>query len=241
MTAPRRVFAFWLGDAPLSDVRKQALDSLTNTGVPVEFITDADVHRWVVPAQPFHPAWQYLSAVHRADYLRTYLMHHHGGGYTDVKPTRASWSPTFDVIDERRLLGAGYPEVGRHAVANIGVDFSRGPVRAALSPKWWYLRWLRLNYRSLLGNCAYIFVPGTAFTSAWLTQLHRRLDGLLPALEAHPARHPREKPGQVIDGSPSQYPVPWTHLLGAVFHPLTYRYRRQLGRDLPPPSFQDYV
>jgi hypothetical protein len=241
VTTPRRIFAFWLGDATMSDNRKRALDSLANTGVTVEFLTDADVDQWVVPGEPLHPAWPHLSAVHRADYLRTYLMHHHGGGYTDLKPTPATWSPTFDVIDDRGLLGAGYPEVGRYAVANIGVDFSRGPYRSALSAKWWHLRWLRLNYRNLLGNCAYIFRPGTDFTTDWFRELQGRLDALLPALEAHPARDPREKPGQMIDGSPSRYPVPWTHLLGAIFHPLTYRYRRQLDRGLPPPSFRDYV
>jgi hypothetical protein len=236
VAVPRRVFAFWLGDAPMSEPRKQALDTLPNTGVPVEFLSDADVARWVVPDQPLHPAWQYLSAVHRADYLRTYLMHHHGGGYADVKPTRASWSPTFDVIEDGGFLGAGYPELGPGGVANMGVDFSRGRYRSALSVKWWHLRWLRLNYRKLLGNCAYIFLPGTAFTTEWFRELQRRLDVLLPALEAHPARDPREKPGQMIDGSPSQYPVPWTYLLGDIFHPLTYRYRRQLSRDLPPPN-----
>jgi hypothetical protein len=220
----------------MSDLRKQALDTLPNAGVPVEFLTDDDVNRWVVTSEPLHPAWQYLSSIHRADYLRTYLMHHHGGGYADVKPTVSSWVPIFDLLDQGDLLGAGYEEVGPHGVARLGVDFSGSRYRRTLSANYWRLRWLRRNYRKLLGNCAYVFFPGTDFTSAWFRELHRRLDVLLPALEAHPARGPRDKPGEMIDGSRSRYPVPWSHILGDIFHPLTYRYRRRLSRDLPAPS-----
>ena len=114
----------------MSDTRKRSFDTLPNVGVPVEFVTDAQLDRWVIPAQPLHSAWRYLSAVHMK---------------------------------------------------------------------------------------------------------------LLPALEMHPARHTRDRTGRLIDGDPSQYPVPWTYLLGDIFHPLSYRYRRQLNGDLPPPSFEDYA
>jgi hypothetical protein len=242
MNIPRRVFAIWLGGAQMSDNRKRAFDTLPNVGVPVEFVTDAELERWVVPGQPLHAAWEYLSPVHRSDYLRTYLMHHHGGGYTDVKLTLASWSPVFDEVDERKLLGAGCREPNVHGVATLGVDFSRrGRYRSARSKKFWYALWLRLNYRKLIGNTAYIFSSQSPFTTEWFTELERRLDALLPSLQLHPARHVRDRAGLLVDGVPSQYPVPWTYLLGDIFHPLSYRYRHKLSRNLPPPSFHDYA
>ena len=40
---------------------------------------------WIAEKSPLHPAYNYLSSVHKADYLRCYLMHHHGGAYSDIK------------------------------------------------------------------------------------------------------------------------------------------------------------
>ena len=48
-------------------------------------MTPANLQDWVVAGHPLHPAYNDLSLVHRSDYLRAYLLHHHGGGYCDLK------------------------------------------------------------------------------------------------------------------------------------------------------------
>ena len=95
----------------------------------------------------------------------------------------------------------------------------------------------RYTYKSgLIGNCAYYFKPQTLFAGMWVKEVERRLDFLLPALRKHPPAHPRDRAG-----TGSGYPVPWSFVLGDVFHPLTAVFFPLLSRRLPPPSFEDYL
>lgn len=181
-----------------------------------------------------HPAFQYLTPIHKADYLRTYLMNFHGGGYSDIKPATGDWNPSFDLLDGDDLFGIGYREVSRIGVATLGVNSKNNKIQLG-NPAWWKYRFLQLNYRSLLGNGAYIFKPHTEFTEEWYSQLQTRLDRILPALKENPGRFPKEKPGKIYNGEVSKYPVPWSYILGDIFHPLCYRYRKRLGYTLPPP------
>jgi len=56
-----------------------------NSGVKVELITSKNLTKYIKPEDPLPEGFQYLHYVHRADYLRTYFMHHYGGGYADIK------------------------------------------------------------------------------------------------------------------------------------------------------------
>lgn len=219
-------------------VRAHGLESLRSvSGVPIEFVTEDTLSRWILPGAPLHPTFPMLSAVHKADHLRTYLMHHHGGGYADIKPTTGSWIPAFEAVERDGLLGAGYPEVGRHSIARLGLELSR---RLQLQPfkwDWWRYRWLQLNVHRLIGNCAYIFRPRSHFTAGWLCEQTRRLDRLQPLLEAEPARHPKERGGRIYDGRVSRYPVPCSHSLGDIFHPLVLKHAAKIGQQVPPPDF----
>lgn len=223
----RRLFALWMGYNEMSPRRQECLESLKATGCVLEYITLENMTDWLVDGAPLHASFEHLSAVHRADYFRTYLMHFHGGGYSDIKYTTASWLPHFDLLDESDALGNGYREVGPLGVARI----HGGGLRYRL---------LRTQYRHLLGNGAYIFRPRSIMTELWWRHLNDRLDSLLPSLEQFPARFPAERGGQVYDGLISQYPVRWSYILGDIFHPLCFRFRRKLLRTLPAPSFQDY-
>ena len=74
-----------------------------NIGASVELVTDTNLHEYNIPESPMHPAVcsKTLSAIHKADYLRVYFMHHYGGGYHDVKPHSASnnWTAVFSEFD----------------------------------------------------------------------------------------------------------------------------------------------
>src|SRR5882762_5613921 len=92
----RVIFCAWTDSNPMSPKRSQALFSIfSRTGCPVAFLTSQTYKAWEVSGQPMHPAYDFLSATHKADYLRMYLMHHYGGGYTDIKHTAKDWNPFF--------------------------------------------------------------------------------------------------------------------------------------------------
>ena len=61
------------------------------TGVDLVLVTPDNLGEWLVDDSPLHPAYEDLSLIHRSDYLRGYLMHHHGGGYIDIKQPLGSW------------------------------------------------------------------------------------------------------------------------------------------------------
>ena len=72
----------------MSDKRKKCLDSIKqNIGVKVILITPNNLDKYILKDYPLHKSYKYLSEVHKSDYLRTYFMHHYGGGYTDIKNT----------------------------------------------------------------------------------------------------------------------------------------------------------
>jgi len=236
-TIPHRLFALWIGP-PMNDVRRRGLASLERTGAPVELVTEDSLGDWLVPGEPLHPAWQYLSAIHKGDYLRAYFMHHHGGGYSDIKPTTASWDTAFDQMRDPNILITGYPEV-RWGVAGFDLSWTGGRYQP-LRWTWWRYRWLQINHRALIGNCAYIVRPGTVFTQAWLNGVNDALDAKTMALAKNPATQPKERRHDVYDGVISDYPMTWAGIHGDIFHPLVYRFRRRVSRLLPAPSLTDY-
>lgn len=206
---PRRIVCFWTGDNAMSDARKRAFDSLCkNSEIDVQLITKNALHSFILEDFPLHPAYEYLSDVHRSDYLRCYFMHHYGGGYSDIKGARHSWTRCFDNFEYQNSSWiAGYPEIGIQGIApvkgNCGID-------------------LQNNWYFLLGNCSYICAPKSPFTTHWYNELHKRLDTLLPDLQKNPGN---------IRGDNAGYPIPWTYILGDIFHPLCLIYSNRILYD----------
>ncbi len=221
------VFCMWTGTNPMSTDRIQALFSIFNhVHCPVAYLNSASYRTWQLDDAPFHPAFEYLSETHKSDYLRVYLMHHHGGGYTDIKHTQRSWRPHFEALIRSDKWCLGYTEIGPKGVA---------PVGGALQDE------LAAHHDQLIGLCAFIFRKQTPLTQAWMDQTHALLDAKHDSLRQHPARHPQDRQGASFsDGSVSPYPLQWTELLGNIFHPLIYRFRDQVLHADIAPSFSQY-
>lgn len=238
----RALYVFWTGENPVSENRRRSLEAMANTGLPLVFVTAQNLPEYLPPAR-LHPAYPSLNLAHRADYLRCYFMHHHGGAYSDLKLNASSWLAAFEgLANDPEAWATGYRELRANAVADIYLSARRrraGFVPSLRAQLQW--RHLQLNYRKVIGNGAFIFKPGTPLTAAWWEALNQRLDELLPELERHPARHPKDQPGMRIDGEPSRYPVPWTYLLGDVLQPLALQHSARLRYDLPPPEFTNYA
>ncbi len=76
----RVIFTFWTGDNVMSESRARCFNLLeSSTQCRVILVTKDNLSKYV---KNLHPAYQYLSETHKADYLRTYFMNHYGGGYS---------------------------------------------------------------------------------------------------------------------------------------------------------------
>lgn len=207
---PRRIFCFWTGDNPLTPNRERCLTDLRANDPEVEVIlvTPENLADWIVPEHPLPPAYRDLSFVHRSDYLRCYFMHHHGGGYSDLKSPLNSWLPAFAALEANPQW---------HAIGYAETD-CRGTGRAPGQMG----RLLRRNFFRLIGNCAYIFRPGQEFTRRWLASTDELLTDLAPELQANPGGVWGDTPG---------YPLAWTQLLGDIFHPWNLVHAQYVGQD----------
>ena len=223
----RIIFSGWMGPNEMTEPREKALLSMVrNSGCPQMHLTTSTLASWIDPQFPLHPLFNHLSAVHKCDYLRCYVLHVHGGGYADVKPTSKSWHPFFDQLERSASYGVGYTEVHPAGVAKVGGELELE---------------MQANYSSLIGLCAMIFRPRTDFTTLWYQTLINLIDSNAEQLAQNPARHPQDRLGaQFTDGSVSAYPFVWTGVGGDLFHPLVYRYKDQIAHADMAPSFENY-
>lgn len=218
----RVIYIFWTGNNEIPPNRLVGIKSLEKvSGVEVKLITPQSLRDYIKEDDPLPEAYKYLSFVHRADYLRTYFMYHHGGGYADIKPATASWVNAFAKLEQSEAYAIGYPEVGFYGVANQDVQ------NANLK------RDTTIYWRYMIGNCAYICRPYTPFTAEWYCETKKRVVNFTEQLKMHPAIDPF--------GRNNGYPIPWSFILGQVFHPLCLKYHDKLLQDKSLlPVFHDY-
>lgn len=125
---PYVLTCFWTDDTPMSEQRKRRLQELRDFAAPVRIrlLTPETIPSLQRPGAPFHPAYPYLSAVHRSDYLRAYLMHFHGGGYTDVKSYMlGSWSKAFRDMDARPDILLSWRHPGGAMIGRPNTELTR--------------------------------------------------------------------------------------------------------------------
>jgi hypothetical protein len=210
------IYTFWTDSNPLTYNRFQCLNQLAQISeCAVVLITQDTLSNYILESAPLHPAYEYLSATHRADYLRTYFMNFYGGGYSDIKKTTGSWKSSFDTISrEEDKYIIGYQEIdGGQAFGDAD------------------------SYKVLVGNCAYICKPHTPLTEEWYNTMIELLDEKLPILRLHPAQSPLD----CAEISGGKYPIEWNEMLGRIFHRLCYtKYKDNLIRTLPISVFNNY-
>lgn len=218
----RVIFVFWTGDNEITPNRLAGIKSLENCSeIAVKLITPQNLNDYIKDDDPLPEAYQFLSFVHKADYLRTYFMYHYGGGYADIKNYFASWKNAFDKLEQSDSYVIGYREVGFWGVANNGIENKN------------LKKDLKNHWRLLIGNGAYICRPYTKFTTEWYMETKRRIISYTEQLRLHPAK---DAFGTNID-----YPIPWSNILGEVFHPLCLKYNDKLLFDNAlKPSFENY-
>lgn len=207
----RVIYVFWTGDNEMSANRKRCFEQMqAMAGVPVVLISPNNLKDYILPDHPLHPAYEYLSYVHRSDYLRCYFMNFYGGGYSDIKEMQCSWKPMFDKLDASDAYLIGYKENEIDHVAIWGQEDQN--LKQDLYTYW----------RLLRGNGGYICRSYTKFTDEWFAEVNKRLDDFLPLLKEHPSQiDPYTNTG-------TGYPITWTEICGSVFHPLCLKYSERL-------------
>lgn len=211
---PEVIYTFWTGNNEMSENRKRGLKSLkTVSGIKVILITPNNLQNYILKDSPLHPAYELLSLVHKSDYLRCYFMHHHGGGYADIKNHHYSWKKAFKKLKNNPgKFAVGYPEIG--GIATVGGQLYKD---------------LKFHMPLLIGNCAFICRSNTKLTNEWYIELHHRIDEYVERLELY------------ADGKISEYPIPYTYLMGNIFHPLSLKYHKNLIQDKNlMPEFKNY-
>lgn len=216
------IWIFWTGNNDIPVRRLQNIRRLEEISqVEVRLITTHNLQDYILDSDPLPDAFQYLSLNHKSDYLRSYFMHHYGGGYADIKEYFYSWEESFDILNGTKFFGIGYPEIGfggalHNTIKNKNLQ-----------------RDLQVHWRLLLGNGAFIFRPGTIFTHEWYEEAKKRLIAYGNILKEHPA--------QDFFGTNADYPLGWSMMQGAIFHPLCLKYHKFLlkNKNLKP-SFKDY-
>lgn len=206
---PRRVFAAWTSDDDLTPNRQRSLEAMRRElGVPLVLVTPQNLGDWLLEDHPLHPAYEHLSLVHRSDYLRAYLLHHHGGGYLDVKTPLESWAPAFErfAADPEAWI-ASYPERRAQDPARLPGALGRD---------------IAMNFTRLVGSGAILARPHTPFTAEWLRELERRMDYFAPQLAEFPGG---------VRGETVGYPVSWTDLMGRIYHPLQLKHLAHIRQD----------
>lgn len=209
------IYTFWTGYNRMSKQRQKCLNSIfMNTECHVLLITPDNLNNFILKDHPLHKSYPYLSLTHKADFLRTYFMNFHGGGYTDIKQTNCSWINCFDQLNRNtNIWGIGYPEVegfvGYQPVSN--------------------------NWRDIVGNCAYIFKPNTPFTNEWYNEMIKLLDRKYHLLKKNPAKYPQDKAE-----NNTGYPIEWNEMLGRIFHKYNYKYKDYITNTLPKPIGKNY-
>ena len=211
----RTIFCFWFGEInQMSPNRLVSLFTLFHvTGCSICLITKDTLKNWVHPDHPLISGFDYLSDVHKSDYLRAYFMHFYGGGYSDIKPPRTNWNAAFDIMQGENSYAIGYRELRPTCVASTGSEDSL-KVRDA--------------YLELIGMCAYIMRKRTELTKKYLFRLESVILHYYPNLRAGPPISAYDSADKLFVSEPSAYPLRWTEIGSEVFHPTCYELREHL-------------
>lgn len=216
---PRNIYCFWTGDNELTENRVRNLNiSVQRSSLPIKLITPKNIERdFLVEGFPLHPAYEYLSLVHRSDYLRAYMAAYRGGGYMDIKEIDFDPKESYEefVRSDKWYVGGQHHRSRdvAHMTGNLGWD-------------------IRKYHQLIPANGFFFSRPGTPLALEWMREVDRLLDYMLPQLV--------EFPGDTW-GANTGYPLSWNRLLNQIHHPLCLKYHQHILLDerLTYPS-QDY-
>lgn len=241
---PRKIFTLWFGDT-MNDVRRASLRNLHEvSGCELTLVTEDNLDDFVVPEFPLPPMFKFLQPVEKADYLRCYLLHFHGGGYSDVKATTGSWIQQFDNIDSSALDVVGYPLTSRSHTASLGLAPNRERLFGFSKASYWKRLGFMMRYRNLMGGGAFIIRPHSQFSSQYFRTVSAKMDdyGKWFRSEATQAEREQIRSGRfsIYSKEIVGYPLTWGSMVMDVLQPLSVTHSARVSLTLPVPVLTDY-
>ena len=227
-SVPRLVWCFWAG-GDMSKNRLISLDMMKKyMGVPICLVTESNLSEFIVDKYPLHHTFNFLSVVHKSDYLRIYLLHHYGGIWHDIKPTMTSYKDIWCEFDDPQVYFVGKPEI------------KGGPAEIRDGDG----RWMPDFWNKLVATNRWAGRSGTPLSQEMYDNINKLLDNNKRELRRNPAQHPydqrkrrgieskRKRLCNKLIRKKRGYPLRWT-LFGDIFHPMNYKYVENIKRTLP--------
>ena len=238
------IFILWTGGT-LTQNRIRGIKQIREkTKCNVTLINYKDnLKKFILKDYPLHKGYKYLSAVHKADYLRCYMMHHYGGGYSDIKAAKQSWIPAFETIEKDKniwALGCSNKECGFQFKTHRG-PYPEEEYNNTLNKR------LNKNHNKLIGVGYFIYRPRTKITYEWYNNLNKRMDFYYNKLKKNPAKFPREsadgtpKPSWEGGNSNTKYPLSWNRILGQIIYPIQLKYLNNIKHGIKNADDSNYL
>ena len=222
---PKVVYILWFShtdQTPAFTIRRfNALTSLINgLQVPVIIITSENYKCFEKKEFPYHEAFKYLSGVHKSDYLRSYLLHHYGGGYHDIKFRENSWENEWDKLSDPNIW-----ILGRQEFYEDAVGYPPGQEH------------LKKEFAKMATMGWIICRPHTDYTRELSESIAKILDNCLAKLKENPATRARFPEHTDTD---TKYPLRWLEIMGEISHPLMLKYHEHMMFGLPDVLYKTY-
>ena len=222
----RVIFTIWFGTSYTDNRDKQFQSIVKNSDCKVININQNNIH---LLEYPIHKSFTYLSSIHKADYLRCYLMYYYGGGYSDLKGTEGSWIHCFGALENNENLYAiGYHCDGIPSKNDAGQNYN-----ITLSKK------LIKNKNNLIGVGFFIFKKNNSLINKWFLKLNEKLDFFYEKLKKNPAKYDRESacgcPVPKWEGGQldTKYPIHWNTILGYILYPIYLKHIKNIKKGIP--------
>lgn len=213
---PEVIWTFWMSEQMSSKRQKSLTEMESVLKVPVILVTAKNLTQFL--RWPLHPAFKYLSDIHKSDILRIYFMYHYGGGYTDIKPMVEPWDVYFQEFNDPNVWMVGVPETPNGVAHRPNQPFPAD------------------YYKSMISNGFMIARRGNRLLQEVYEMQRQIMDFHAKALEEHPAPEPRCCL-QPRDG----YPLRWAELMGENMAIVAGKYIGHLARKMKMPDLSDYL
>ncbi len=215
---PYCVFTFWIGGPPMSNQRENAFIHMhKDLDVPIIHITEHNLAKYTL--WPIHPAVQYLSGIHKADYFRIYFMLHIGGGYYDIKHPTEPWSKYFYMFEDPNVWMIGVPE------EKIGM--AKSPI----------VEYDEDNYKRCITNSWFISRRNNPIMKEIHDMQNKILDKHMEKLKTNPP--PSER---CCFNHENGYPLRWAEILGELTSQVVPTYfDNHVKAIIKKPSVRDYL
>jgi len=220
------VFVCWFGgylnkNSKMSLNRFGAFKSMIeNIKIPIILITDNSYKSFEKSEYKIHEAFEYLSATHKSDYMRVYMLLHYGGGYSDIKYYTKSWDNLWN--DEDWLNNDNLWIYGARELDPQWIGYPKGE------------QYIQQYYNDLITMNSIICKKNNHFIKELNNKINIILDSKLEKLKKYPGYNSGYYQNKLYDDIPNnQYPLRWSEIGGEIHHKLMYKYKDHIKYGLP--------